>query len=178
MIRPILSAAATIAACLVLLTLGWQDAHAAADELQSCDAGFESGTTSYTTPLYLAPQGAQGPIGSAPRIVCFDTNGTANSGLVVVGQCSSYTVQLFNMTDGDPNTNVVATLRKCPDLTDQDPDTGGNQETDTTHCPAQATIDDAAAAEVVGHATQSIFIDVGTNTDSDDLRFMIRCDRD
>ena len=145
-------------------------AYAAADAWQSCDKGFE-GATDLGSPT----MSSGGFIGGRKQ-VCYDTNGTADSQLLKATRCDNIDIKLYNMTDGDPATNVSVIPRACPDLVDQDPDTAGNQATDTTNCePIVADLATATNNEALGYKPGAVFIDVVTNTDSDALRVEVWC---
>jgi hypothetical protein len=157
---------------LALVALLPATAFAGADEWQSCNKGFEAGDSAGSPAILKSPR-----LGGLDqrRSMCFDTNGTANSALLDVSGCGNIDVQLYNMDDGD-NSTTALTIHRCPDAIDQDSVTAGNQATDVDQCePVVANITLETGAELLGYATDYIFVVTTTNTGSDDIRVMVRC---
>ncbi|NNG47346.1 MAG: hypothetical protein HKM86_09590, partial [Deltaproteobacteria bacterium] len=136
----------------------------AVDHVQPCADAHEAGTViaAGSADLILGSR-IPGTPGSF-KSVCYDTDGTVDSTLIQAKTCDNVDIKLFNMTDG-AFADLSVIPRACPSAL-----------VDATTCnPIVADLATATNAEALGYATDFIYIDMVTNTNSDDVRVMIRC---
>lgn len=124
----------------------------AADHWQYCKDAFEAGTAVSTT-IQLDPGQAEA--------WCFDTNGTANSGLIDARACEYLDVQVHSPDGGDP-ANIAVTFFVC-------------DRASTTNCTGITGIDNAVSTWPNSFSAQYGYVDVVTNTGSDDVRTLVQC---
>ncbi len=140
------------------------------DHWQSCGPGFEAGAE-----ISLNQRVLKSALVGGRKELCYDTNGTADSPLLNVASCDQVDIKLYNLTDGAPETNLSVIPRACPSATDQE-NSAGIQATSTTTCePIVADLSSATNQEALGYGGSYLFIDMVTNTNSDAVRVMVRC---
>ena len=150
-----------IAALAALLWAG--PALAGADAWQSCASTHEGGRDLPADARFIAPHDRIG--------VCYDTDGTTDSPILSVGACDHLDALVFNMTDGTTD-DVALQIRSCPTAT-----------ASSTTCWAveNVTLNGDASSDteaIYGFPAMWIYVDMITNTNSDDVRVAIRCNED
>ena len=124
----------------------------AADHWQRCKDAFEAGTA-VTGPIRLDPGQAEA--------WCFDTNGTTNSTLVDARACEYIDVQVHS-PDGATPGDVAVTFFLC-------------SRADTTNCSGFTGMTTTPTTWPNSFSAQYGYVDVVTNTDSDDVRTLVQC---
>lgn len=98
------------------------------------------------------------------KSMCYDTDGTTDSIVANTASCDNLDIKLFNMTDG-AFADLSVIPRSCP-----------SAAASASLCNLiVADLATATNAEALGYATNYVYIDMVTNTNSDDVRVMIRC---
>lgn len=133
---------------------------------QPCSTGHLQGPAIQITPgqspaLRPSPQG--------PSALCWDTNATDNSGIIVTSACDHVDAWVFNMTDGTTD-DIAAQIHVCP------------SQTDTSNCIVAENLTlngnpSTNTESIQGLGAEYVRISVETNTFPDDIRVHLRCNK-